>query len=205
LYEDDREAAPAVYARVMTYVLAGFGWIAVGLIAFGPELLAILTGPAYRGASSSIVPLAIAMVAMASTQITAGGISLMKRTKYLAMYAWLAAGINVLLNVVLDGPFGMIGAAWATAAAYLFLTLGYLLTSQRLWPIPFEVRRTLAFVALIAIFALAGMALPSGFTILAIAAKVGFCLAFVAAAFLSGAFDAREILIARIVLARIRR
>jgi O-antigen/teichoic acid export membrane protein len=204
-YEDDRASAPAVYARVLTYALAGFGWLAVGLIAFGPELLEILTSPAYRDAAAAIAPLAIAMVAMASTQVTAGGISLMKKTKYLAIYAWLAAGINVVLNLVLDGPFGMIGAAWATTAAYVLLTLAYLVTSQRLWPIALENRRSGTLIALIVLFSLGAMALPSGLNPLVVIEKAAFCLAFVAAAFLGRALDSREILVARTVLARIRR
>jgi O-antigen/teichoic acid export membrane protein len=205
LYEDDRAGAPAVYARVMTYVLAGFGWLAVGLTVFGPELLEVLTSPAYQPAAAAIAPLAIAMVAMASTQITAGGISLMKRTHYLAIYAWVAAVINVVLNLVLDAPFGMLGAAWATAAAYVILTLLYLATSQRMWAIPYEIRRSSALVVLIVVFALAAMALPSGFDPVVIAVKVVYGLAFVAVAFAVGALDRRELHVARVMLGRLWR
>jgi O-antigen/teichoic acid export membrane protein len=205
LYEDDRAGAPAVYARVMTYVLAGFGWLAVGLTVFGPELLEVLTSPAYQPATAAIAPLAIAMVAMASTHITAGGISLMKRTQYLAIYAWVAAVINVLLNLVLDAPFGMLGAAWATAAAYVILTLLYLATSQRLWAIPFEIRRSGSLVVLIVVFALAATTLPSGFDPAVIAVKVVYSLAFVAVAFAVGALDRREIHVARVMFGRLCR
>lgn len=205
LYENDRAAAPAVYARVMTYVLAGFGWLAVGLSVFGPELLEVLTGPQYQPAAAAIPPLSIAMVAMATTQITAGGISLMKRTHYIAIYAWVAAVINVVLNLLFDAPFGMLGAAWATAAAYVILTLLYLATSQRLWPIPYEIRRSGSLVALIVIIALAAMTLPPGFNPVVIALKVAFSLAFVAAAFAAGALDRREIHVVRVMLGRVRR
>jgi O-antigen/teichoic acid export membrane protein len=205
LYEEEREAAPGVYARVMTYLLGGFGWLAVGLTVFGPELLQVLTSPEYERAAPAIAPLAIAMVAMASTQVTAGGITLMKRTGYLAVFAWAAAVINVVLNLLLDGPFGMLGAAWATAAAYVALTVFFLVTSQRLWAIPYEGRRSGVLIGLTLVFALAAMALPSGLDPLVLAGKALYCLAFLGAAVVLRAFDARELGILLGVLRRLRR
>jgi O-antigen/teichoic acid export membrane protein len=205
LYEEDRRSAALIYGRVLTYLLAGFGMLAVGITAFGPELLRVLTSAKYFGASAAIAPLAIGLVAMASTQITAGGISLVKRTKYLAIYAWVAAVANVLLNLVLDRPYGMLGAAWATAFAYLGLTLLYLVSSQRLWPVRYEIRRSSTLVMLILAFTVGAGFLPAGFQPLVIAAKVSFCLVFIGAAFVLRAVDSREIAAVRVVLARIRR
>ena len=45
------------------------------------------------------------------------GISIVRRTKVLALLAGVAAAINIGLNFVLIPPFGMVGAAVATAAA----------------------------------------------------------------------------------------
>ncbi len=193
LYENARESAPIIYGRVMTYLLAGFGLLAVGITVFGPELLMLITRPEYLGASAAIAPLALAMVAMATTQITAGGISLTKRTRYFALLAWFTAVINILLTLVLVGPFGMLGAAWATAIAYVSLTLLYLVISQRLWRVAYEVHRSLTLVGLTMSFCLAAGFLPSGLNVLTIALKLGYCLAFIAVAFLLGAIDRREV------------
>jgi O-antigen/teichoic acid export membrane protein len=205
LYEEDRESAAMVFGRVMTYLLGGFGLLAVGITTFAPELLHLLTSPRYFAASAAIAPLAIGLVAMASTQITTGGISLVKRTKYLAVYAWVAAVANVGLNLVLDRPYGMMGAAWATAVAYAGLTLLYLVTSQRLWPVRYEIRRSGTLVVLILAFTFGAGFLPSGFHLAALSIKVAYCLAFVGAAFALRAVDGREIAVMRILLARIRR
>lgn len=205
LYEEDRGSASMVYGRVMTYLLAGFGLLAVGVTVFGPELLRLLTSPRYYGASAAIAPLAIGLVAMASTQITGGGISLVKRTKYLAIYAWLAAVANVVLNLALDRPFGMLGAAWATAVAYVGLTLLYLVSSQRLWPVRYEIRRSGTLVGLILAFTFGAGFLPSGFQLAVIAAKIAYCLTFIAAAFVLRAVDGREVAAFRAVVAMIRR
>lgn len=205
LYEDARDVAAVIYGRVMTYLLAGFGLLAVGVSVFGPELLMLLTGSEYQGAASAIAPLAIAMVAMASTQITAGGITLAKRTHYLAVITWVAAVLNVVLNLMLDARFGMLGAAWATAAAYISLTLMYLVTSQRLWPATYEIRRSVTLIALILVFSLGAGLLPSGFQLEILALKAVYVLGFVAATMASRAIDGRETREVWALMARIRR
>ena len=205
LYEDARDVAAVIYGRVMTYLLAGFGLLAVGVSVFGPELLMLLTGSEYQGAASAIAPLAIAMVAMASTQITAGGITLAKRTHYLAVITWVAAVLNVVLNLMLDARFGMLGAAWATAAAYVSLTLMYLATSQRLWAVTYEIRRSVTLIALVLVFSLAAGLLPSGFQPEILALKVAYVLGFVAATVASRAIDGRETREVWALMARIRR
>ena len=191
-----------VFGRVMTY-RAGFGLLAVDHhVRTGA--LQLLTSERYFAASTAIAPLAIGLRAMASTQITAGGISLVKRTKYLAVFARLAAAGNVVLNLALDRPYGMLGAAWSTAAAYTGLTLLYLVTSQRLWPVRYDpaLRHP---GPLILAFTLAAGFLPSGFNLGALTIKVAYRLGVRAAAFALRAVDGREIGGHAILLARIRR
>jgi O-antigen/teichoic acid export membrane protein len=205
LYEEQRDEASAVYGRILTYILAGFGLLAVGLTVFGPELLKILTGAKYQGAEAAIAPLAISMVAMASSQVTAGGITLSKRTHYLSSHAWMAAVLNVVLNVLLDGPFGMLGAAWATAIAYVGLTLLYAVTSQRLWRVTYEIRRSMTLIVLIFAFVMGAGLLPAGLRMDVIAIKILYCLAFLLAAIAFRAVDAREIGVLQVMGARFRR
>ncbi len=52
-----------------------------------------------------------------------------------------AAILNLGLNLVLIPPFGMMGAAWATAAAFLALALGTSAVGQRYYPVRYEYGR----------------------------------------------------------------
>jgi O-antigen/teichoic acid export membrane protein len=205
LYEDERDAAPAIYGRIMTYVLAGFGFLAVAITTFRSEILAVLASPHYADAAAAIAPLAIGMVAMASTHITAAGISLTKRTAYFALLAWVAAIVNVMLNLLLDEGLGMLGAAWATALAYVTLTLLYLSLSQRLWAIAYEVRRSLTLIALILVFVFSASLWEVENGVAAIVVKVAFCSGFLMAAVFLRAIDDRELANARHLLARLGR
>jgi O-antigen/teichoic acid export membrane protein len=179
-YEADIDDARRLVARMGTTILAGFGFLSVAVTVFAPEVLAVLSTPRYAAAAGAVAPLALAMVAQASTNVTALGISLMKRTTYLAVLAWIAAGVNLGLNILLDGPFGMVGAAWATTASYVALTIGYHLVSQWLWRVPYERRQAAVAIVATVAFTLLAPVLPAPGPILAIIIKGLYCIAFVA-------------------------
>jgi O-antigen/teichoic acid export membrane protein len=190
-YEANEDEARWLVSRMGTYLLAGFGLLAVAITTFAAEILAILTTAPFADAAAAVPPLALAMVAQATTNVTALGISLKKRTVYLAALAWLAAGINLGLNVLLDGPFGMLGAAWATAVSYVALSVGYLFVSQRLWPVPFDRRAILIGAAATVAFTIGAGAIPSLETIPAMLLKCAYGAAFVTVLLASGVVDRR--------------
>jgi O-antigen/teichoic acid export membrane protein len=51
--------------------------------------------------------------------------------------------VNVALNFALIPPYGMMGAAVATAAAYVTLFAGMTINSQQVYPVPYQWRRVL--------------------------------------------------------------
>ena len=192
LYEEQRESAPAVFGRVMTYILAGFGFLSVGITTFAREALMVLSTPPFYMARLAIGPLALAFVAYASIQVTAAGISLTKKTHYFALFSWAAALFNVGVNMLLIPIWGMMAASFTTLAAYLFLTVAYLIVSQKLWPVAYEKRRALVVVGLTFLFTLAAPILPSLSLIFSVIVKFFYCLAFVGLLFLLRGLDERE-------------
>jgi O-antigen/teichoic acid export membrane protein len=198
-YESDEAWARQLFARMLTYILAGFGLLAVGLTVFADELITFLASSDFAGAAAAVAPLAVGMLAYATTQVTAGGISLTKRTLWLALYSWIAALINLALNLVLIPPFGMLGAAWATAIAYVFLTIAYGLTSHRLWPFTYDWRRGTTILGLTAIAMLGSPLLPRSdlddpvMWVVANTLKLTYCAALLAAMFWLGGLDRAEL------------
>lgn len=178
LYEREPERAPAVYGQVLVYLLAGFGVLTVGITAFAPELLRVLATPEFAGAAAAVGPLALGYMAYASTQVTSLGISLTKRTGYFALYSWAAALLNVALNLWAVPRWGMAGAAWATMVAYVFLTLAYVVTGQRLWAVVYERRKLAAVVSLTFAFTLGTRLLPPMGLAAGVALKALYCAVF---------------------------
>ena len=63
------------------------------------------------------------------------------------MITGIAAAVNVGLNVALIPPYGMIGAAIATAASYVTLFAGMVVYAQRVYPVAYQWRRVLTAAA----------------------------------------------------------
>ncbi|MDP8255687.1 MAG: oligosaccharide flippase family protein [Candidatus Alcyoniella australis] len=66
---------------------------------------------------------------------------LLKRTGMIPLATAASAGLNVLLNLYWIPRWNIVGAAAATCASYLLLTLIVYLWSQRLNPMPYRLRR----------------------------------------------------------------
>ena len=210
LYEADPPSAGRMFARMFTFILAGFGLLAVGMTVFANELIGLLSGRGFEGAAAAVAPLSLGMIAYASTSVTAGGISLKGRTMYVAIHSWFAAILNVVLNVVLIPPFGMVGAAWATAAAYVALTAAYGITSHRLWPFEYDRRRAITILTLTVVAVLGSPFLPSGTLddpggwILATGVKLLYCVALLVAMFWLGGLDRADLAQVRSALGGLR-
>jgi O-antigen/teichoic acid export membrane protein len=192
VYEEEQASAPALFGRVMTYLLIGFGLLSVGFTAFAREALVIFSTPPFYPAASVIGPLAMGFVAYASIQITSSGISLTKKTHYFAIYAWPSAITNFVLNILLIPRWGMLATSWTTFISYLVLTLGYLVTSQRLLPVAYEKRKALSTIALTVGFVLAAPLLPNWGLPANLVLKSAYSMAYLALIVLARIVDQRE-------------
>lgn len=200
-YERDEEAARAFYGRVLTYILLGFGLLAVVVTAFGRELLRLLATPEFGGARLAIAPLALAAVAYATIQVTSAGISLRHRTVYIALVSVAGALLNLALNVAFVPRWGMQASAWATAVSSLFLTGAYAAISRRLWRVSYENRRVAAASVATIGFTMGAHLMPPLTLVAAMPLKLAYCVAYLGALVSLGAIDRRETTAARTALA----
>ncbi len=146
LFEEDPRHAHDAFRFVMPYALGGIGACALLLVLFTPEIVSVAAPSQYSRASIAVVPLALGNLAYALVPITAGGIYLANRTGLFAIVAWCAAGLNIGLNLISIPRLGMLGAAWATAVSYSFLSGSYHIMSQRLWRVDYRDRMLLAII-----------------------------------------------------------
>lgn len=144
LYERDRAHAAEVVGASITYYLFALGLVALGLSSLAPELIDLITAPAYTRASEVVPLLALGAVAYGTSMLTASGLTLTYRTGRLSTFSAGAAICNVLLALLLVPSFGMTGAATASLLGYTVLTCAYLVASQRVWRVNLESRRLVA-------------------------------------------------------------
>lgn len=114
---------------------------ATGLSLFSVEALRILMPQEYWSASQVVPYITFGMVLFGTTQITAIGISLEKKTYHFSISTWITAVVNFILNLYLIPIFGPRGAAFATFIAYGILTTYYLICTQAIHPLPLEYRK----------------------------------------------------------------
>ena len=146
------------YASIFSvwYFLLAVAGLVVAL--FAREVMVLTTPPPYWPAAPILSVGAAGMVLFGTTQITALGITLEKRTMLLTAGAWMAAIVNIALNFVLIPRFGAMGSAVATLFAYATLTGSFLVWTQRIHPLPLEVGKLFYCSLIVIVAALAPLA-----------------------------------------------
>src|SRR5688500_17828795 len=183
--EDDAEAK-RTYAFVLTYLVVVASWLALALGLLAPWLVRLLTTPDYYEGERVVAPLAFGGVAYAAYIVMAIGVGRAKRTQFNWAIAGAAAVVNVVLNLILIPPYGIMGAAVATVAAYVVMFLGMTWYAQRVFPVPYQWRRVLTAVAAAVGLLLAGKALGG------IAVALALTLVYPLALLLLGFFQPQE-------------
>jgi O-antigen/teichoic acid export membrane protein len=152
---------PAMVARSGNYYFFGVGLLAVLVAAWILPLFHLVMPARYRDAASAVAPLSLAAVAAGAYSLFAVGLMVTKRMRLLPLLVLGGGLVAIALNLVLIPPFSFEGAAWAKAAAFAALAVGVALVGQRIYPVPWDVRRiALAFGAACAL-ALAALAVDA--------------------------------------------
>ena len=125
-----------IYANIFVLLIFIMLTLGGGLALYSGEMIGSILPKEYGSAALPLVILSFSIILQSTQQVTAIGISIMKKTKLLATIAWLSAIINFIGNYYLIPSYGSTGAAISTFLSYLFITSSYLFFTQRLYPIP---------------------------------------------------------------------
>ncbi len=177
--EDDAEAK-RTYAFVLTYLVVVASWLALALGLLAPWLVRVLATPQFYEGQRVVAPLAFGGMAYAAYIVMAIGVGRAKRTQFNWVIAGLAAVVNVVLNLILIPPYGMLGAAYATVAAYGVMFVAMTWYAQRVFPVPYQWRRVLTAAGAAVALLLAGKQLGG------LAVSVALTLAYPPALLLLG-------------------
>lgn len=128
-------STPPELARVFRTFLAFAMVIGLALAAFAPEILRIITAPAYYPAGE-LVPLLVPAILLANMYVFMPGLAIAKQTRTIATITIGGAGLNTVLNLLLIPILDVRGAALATLVSALLVFAAYVRTSQRTYPVP---------------------------------------------------------------------
>ncbi len=122
-----RPDAPRQYARIFEYFAAGSMLAALTLGLFAPDILRIFTTAGYVPAAPYAMILMIYSGPLAfmngSFQISH---FVSKRVHWISIASLVSAGVNIVLNLLLNPIYGVWGATWATViAGVVFASIVY--------------------------------------------------------------------------------
>jgi O-antigen/teichoic acid export membrane protein len=189
-YSEDPAQEKAARGRTLTYLTFVLALAGLVLTLFAQEILNVIA-PRFESAYKAVGPLMLGMLAYGLVTLLATGIALARSTGRGALLTVLAAGVNIGLNFALIPPFGIVGAAAATAIGYGLLAIGYYLLSQHLYPTPYQPGKALLTIAAACAFGVLGV-VPLGPEAVAVLVKLAAIAGFVAVIWATGTMRQAE-------------
>lgn len=135
-----REDAEArrVYAAVVTLFVAGCTFVVAGMWLFSRWIVRALAAPEFFGAYEPIGLISAAVTLYALYMVMVVILGRTGRTEFNFPAALAALAANVVLNLLLVPPLGIVGAALALVGSYLVVVALMYAFTQRLFPVPYE-------------------------------------------------------------------
>ncbi|OGG46303.1 MAG: hypothetical protein A3F84_02440 [Candidatus Handelsmanbacteria bacterium RIFCSPLOWO2_12_FULL_64_10] len=188
-----REDGRPLCARTMTYFLMMGVALCLAVTLYLDEIVGVLAGPDYmRGRGA--VPVILAAYLMYGVYVNLmAGVYVKERTRILPAIVGAGAAVNAALNILLIPSTGMMGAAWATLAAYVVMTGLLYIWERGFYPVAYEWGRLAKVV--VAGAAVTALALWSGLgaTLWGVTGRVAMLAAYPAILWGLGAYDRAEI------------
>jgi O-antigen/teichoic acid export membrane protein len=196
----DDEEARRTYATVVTLFTAGCAFVVAGMWLFSRWIVRALAAPKFFDSYEAIGLIATAVTLYALYMVLVVILGRTGRTEFNFPAALGALVANVVLNLLLVPPLGIVGAGLALVASYLVvLGLMYVFT-QRLFPVPYEWGRLLRIVFTVtALVGIAELLVPTSGA-LGLLIRIALFAAYPVALLATGFFTAGE----RRQLARLR-
>ena len=138
LEQSGAEAARLQLARNVRLLLAASVPAALGMILFAPQVASLVLGKSFRQAGIIIIPWIVAATLLAGVRSYYFDLAfqLGKQTLGQLWVVGSSAVVNIVLNVVLIPRTGILGAAWATIAAYAVALFLSVLLGRRAFTVP---------------------------------------------------------------------
>lgn len=134
---DDGEARRA-YATIVTLFVAACAFVVTGMWLFSRWIARALAAPEFFGSYEAVGLIATAVTLYALYMVMVVILGRTGRTEFNFPAAAAALLANVVLNLLLVPPLGIVGAGLALVASYLVVVALMYGFTQRLFPVPYQ-------------------------------------------------------------------
>jgi O-antigen/teichoic acid export membrane protein len=144
----EREGVDRLIARVLTYFAVLSCWAFLGIAFFVDAFVKspifhgrALFGPAYWSGLPIVPIITLGYLFNGLYYVMLAPLMIDKRMTSVGIATWLGALINIGVNILVIPRWGMMGAAWATCAAYIAMAAAVWTLGRRTRDTPYEWRR----------------------------------------------------------------
>jgi len=197
--------APALYARVFTYVVAVTGFLWLGLALFAEDIVHVMAAPAFQEAYRVVPWIAGAFFFDALAVAGNIGMPMHRKVKYRPLILTLVVAVNLGLNFTLVPRWGASGAAitvCVSSGVKLFLEL---IVGYRFYPVPYEYARVFRLAAVGAAAYWIGSSIAWGSLGMSVGGKLFLLLCAPLVLYATSFFVADELHRLRLSLSNVRR
>lgn len=139
---------PRIHREMTTLVMAAFGTLAAALALNASLIVTVIAAPEFGAAADLIPILAVGFLAHVAYIALVTVIFHQRQTAVLPLITAASAGVNIVSNLALIPIIGVIGAAWATLAAFTFMAIATAAAARRVYRLELDARRLVALVGL---------------------------------------------------------
>lgn len=142
-----RPDGPHAVGRMITWLLAPYVFVGVGVCLFQREILLVFGTAAYAGAAYVLAPLIAARFFIAAQVLFDGAFYVYRRTGLKLWITLFTTGVILVLYVLLIPRYQAVGAALAALGAFFVWAAATLVVSQRIFRVEYEYGRLAAMLA----------------------------------------------------------
>ena len=157
LQNAEEKNAKEIFSKVLTYFTLASAFILVILSLFIDNIVAIpilhgrtLIDSSYWGGISIVPIILFGYLFNGLYVIFTAGIYIEEKSMYIPLITGIGAAVNIGVNFLLIPVWGIMGAAYATLAAYLAMAAGLYIVTQKFYRIEYEIAKlSRIFIAII--------------------------------------------------------
>jgi O-antigen/teichoic acid export membrane protein len=159
LQNAEEKNAKEIFSKVLTYFTLASALILVILSLFINDIVAIpilhgrtLIDSDYWGGLSIVPIILFGYLFNGLYVIFTAGIYIEEKSMYIPLITGIGAAVNIGVNFLLIPVWGIMGAAYATLAAYLVMAVGLYIVTQKFYKIEYEIAKlTKIFFAIVVV------------------------------------------------------
>ena len=132
------------FAQAATIFLGLLGFVIVAVSLWVPEIMRFpigsrtLIGEQFWSAEKVVFCILLAYFFFGTYVIQLPGVYMREMTKWIPIFRAIGATVNILLNILLIPKYGVIGSAWATVFAFMFMSLSVFIRCHKIYPVTYN-------------------------------------------------------------------